>query len=119
MMSKSKDNKKTDRGSTMVEVLIGFTLLMILVAGFTKIIQISREFIMVSKDRVYEAELLEEKVYKGEDAASVKTDISMTESENYGGSSAAKITLDDVIIETYELEGNDGRLYIHRFADKE
>jgi hypothetical protein len=74
--------------------------------------------IISSKDMVYETELLEEKLYKGTDAVSECEDVSLVERENYGGYGAQKIGLDDVVVQTYSIEGTDKSLYICRFADK-
>jgi Tfp pilus assembly protein PilV len=110
--------KRKNSGSTMVEVLIGFTLLMIIFAGFTKLIKLSDSFVKTSKDMQYETEFLEEKMY-GEEPTAVHDGISMVEAESYSGDgSMSQITLNDVTLETYETDGNNGHIYINRFSHK-
>jgi 3-methyladenine DNA glycosylase Mpg len=111
---------RKNRGSTMVEVLIGFTLLIILVAGFTKVIEISNTFIIKSKDLAYETELLEEKLYKDADAYNVSTGISLVEKEDYDGTGEAEsLALNGVVLKTYVINGNNGAVYISRFSDED
>jgi 3-methyladenine DNA glycosylase Mpg len=111
---------RKNRGSTMVEVLIGFTLLIILVAGFTKVIEISNTFIIKSKDLAYETELLEEKLYKDADVYNVSTGISLVEKEDYDGTGEAEsLALNGVVLKTYVINGNNGAVYISRFSDED
>jgi hypothetical protein len=42
--------KRANRGSTMVEVLVGFVIFMILVAGMMRIVNLSSNMMMKSKD---------------------------------------------------------------------
>lgn len=70
----AKDNK----GSTMIEVVVGFTLLLILLAGLTKIIDVSTEMYYQSVDVVRNKERFTEELYK-KSGASGSTVLERTE----------------------------------------
>lgn len=56
--------RKNNRGSTMVEVLVAFSLLLLLLGGLTKIIHVSSNLLMQTKDLQVEQETFCEKYYR-------------------------------------------------------
>lgn len=70
----TKDNK----GSTMIEVVVGFTLLLILLAGLTKIIDVSTEMYYQSVDTIRNKEIFAEELYK-KSGASASDKLNRTE----------------------------------------
>lgn len=117
------NNKNKNRGSTMVEVLVGFALLAVLVAGFTKIINLSGNMITQSKDMLREAELLEEKLYRGDDPENVTenvklVEINTAESTDETAGESICLKLDNVTVETYVVDGTKGSVSISRFSHK-
>jgi uncharacterized protein involved in tellurium resistance len=65
---------KNNDGSTMVEVLVSFTVLMILMAGLTGIIKVSSDLIMQAKDMQDNQSAFVEEFYK-EDFGSLQKDV--------------------------------------------
>lgn len=49
---KGSDFMKDNKGSTMIEVIVGFTLLMIILSSLTHIIDVSSELFFKSKDMI-------------------------------------------------------------------
>jgi Tfp pilus assembly protein PilW len=58
-----KKRRKSD-GSTMVEVLVGFSILMILLAGLTGVIHVSSNMLFDTRDMLREQESFREQFYK-------------------------------------------------------
>jgi hypothetical protein len=58
------NKKEKNTGSTMVEVLVGFTLLMILMVGMTKLVNLSSEMVFKTRDTMNKQSTLTEEFYK-------------------------------------------------------
>jgi hypothetical protein len=70
------DKKRKNTGSTMVEVLVGFTLLMILMVGLTRLIKISSEMVFKTRDMINDQKSLVEEFYKENHGSLTKTVVS-------------------------------------------
>lgn len=71
---KGKWNKEPkSEGSTMVEVLVGFSILMILLAGLTGVIHVSSTMLFDTRDMLEERELFLEQFYRTEHGELNKT----------------------------------------------
>jgi competence protein ComGF len=73
---KEKLNKEPkSEGSTMVEVLVGFSILMILLAGLTGVIHVSSTMLFDTRDMLEERKLFQEQFYRTEHGELNKTEI--------------------------------------------
>jgi hypothetical protein len=83
--------KRKNSGSSMVEVLVGFTILMILMAGLTAIIHVSSEMLFSTHDMLQTQSSYLQQFYKNEHGALSKTstdaaDITLIETDSEGES---------------------------------
>jgi Na+-transporting NADH:ubiquinone oxidoreductase subunit NqrF len=84
-------NKKANNtGSTMVEVLVGFTLLMIMMAGLTRLIKLSSEMVFNTKDMMNDQLSFEEELYK----------------EDYGTLTRSTLSSDGIVLKETDSSGN-------------
>lgn len=82
--------KLNNNGSTMVEVLVSFTVLMIITAGLMGIIKVSSNLVMESKDLLKAQDEFTQEYYK----------------TDYGELEKKDITGSDVILEQTDKQGN-------------
>lgn len=82
---------ENESGTTMAEVLVGFAFLLIMMASFVRIIDISSELLMTAKDTVSEQEQLQEQLYRRAPDADV-VDVNMP---------------DNITLTFYEMEEAD------------
>jgi Tfp pilus assembly protein PilE len=84
---KSRKRKK-NKGSTMVEVLVGFTILMILMAGLTRIIEVSSNMVFSTQDILKEQDAFLEQFYQtghgSLNKSGIAFDITMVETDSTG-----------------------------------
>jgi hypothetical protein len=75
-------------GSTMVEVLVGFSILMILIAGLTGIINLSSNMIFATKDTLAEQDDFLEQFYQADHGSlsttGIPDSISLQETDSTG-----------------------------------
>lgn len=87
------DKKRKNVGSTMVEVLVGFALLMILMAGLSHLINMSSEMVFNTKDTMNEQKSFLEEFYK----------------DNHGSLSESEITSDGLRLIETDSSGNSDK----------
>jgi hypothetical protein len=68
--------KKKNTGSTMVEVIVGFAILMIIIASLTGVIHLSSEMVFSARDSVREQGQFAEEFYKKEHGLLVQEKLS-------------------------------------------
>jgi hypothetical protein len=95
------DMKKhhNNQGSTMVEVLVGFAILMILMAGIARIINVSSNMLYSTRDMLDEQESFVEEFYKNNHGSLNAEEItsftvSLEETDDTGNMKSGGITLD-------------------------
>lgn len=116
--------KGNNAGSTMVEVLVGFTLLMILMVGLTRLIKISSEMVFNTKDMINAQDSFAEEYYKGDHGTLTKSTVSsdsliLKETDSSGNDKAdgVTITLLNAKIEKFSDDESELSLYqIYRDA---
>jgi hypothetical protein len=88
---KFTEKKRKNTGSTMVEVLVGFTLLMILMVGMTRLVNISSEMVFKTRDMMNKQSALTEEFYKSD----------------HGNLSRSTVLYDGLILEETDSSGKN------------
>lgn len=106
----------------MMEVLVGFTLLMILLTSLTHIIKVSTELLFKSKDIIELQNEFNENRYKigasYQEISGMELSFSIDEEQTALDNSATpvEIRLDDVYVESFYDDGTDIKIFkvMHR-----
>lgn len=75
---RGSDVMKNNRGTTMVEVLVGFTLLMILLSSLSHIIKVSSELFFSAKDMLVRESTFNENIAKKDAVFTEIEDVELT-----------------------------------------
>jgi hypothetical protein len=103
----------------MVEVLVGFTLLMIMMVGLTRLIKLSSEMVFNTKDMMNAKLYFEEELYKEDYGALTRSTLSSdglvlkeADSSGNGKADGVTITLPDAGVE--KLSDDESELSLYR-----
>jgi hypothetical protein len=119
--------KKRNKGSSMVEVLAGFSILMILMAGITGIIKVSSNMIMEAKDMMSEQDQFTAEFYKKDygdleqDASydSLEVCLLVVDSQGNQTQDGGSIYLDHAKLRKISSKEDDSAYMVYQFEESE
>ncbi len=119
--------KKRNKGSSMVEVLAGFSILMILMAGITGIIKVSSNMIMEAKDMMSEQDQFTAEFYKKDygdleqDASydSLEVRLLVVDSQGNQTQDGGSIYLDHAKLRKISSREDDSAYMVYQFEESE
>lgn len=116
--------KKKNRGSTMAEVLVGFTLLAILMAGVSRMVSVSVNLFMETKDiQNQQVEFQENYFKKNQDGIEKKTIIpagklSLVQTNEDGEIISGGSVIGIPQIQVDKLTDLESTIFVYRFSHK-
>jgi hypothetical protein len=119
--------KKRNKGSSMVEVLAGFSILMILMAGITGIIKVSSNMIMEAKDMMSEQDQFTAEFYKKDygdleqDASydSLEVRLLVVDSQGNQTQDGGSIYLDHAKLRKISSREDDSAYMVYQFEESD
>jgi Tfp pilus assembly protein PilE len=113
--------RRKNRGSTLVEVMVGFAILMILAAGVTRLIHLSSEMLADSKDMLQGQNSFTQQLYKNNHGSLTTSEIKpftviLQETDSTGEnkkSGGASITLDHA--KTEKISDEESEMTVYQF----
>lgn len=124
MNAENMSLKKKNRGSTMAEVLVGFTLLAILMAGVSRIVSVSVNLFMETKEiQNQQVEFQENYFKKNPDSIEQKTIIpagklSLVQTNEDGEIISGGSIIGIPQLQVDKLTDSKTKLFVYRFSHK-